>query len=129
MLDWATDNRDKSAAARLILHKEYKTWSASYVQEPGASWQSNTLQPTRDHDEARRTFKASAMWFYLRDKKDVKDEPTVDHSECHWFSIKDLIYSESKLKSPFDVSNGESNKGFVWFHIPENNLQWVVDLH
>lgn len=125
MLDWAIRDGGRSGAGNLILRKEYMSWQ----QEP------RMLYPWRynegaGHGRAATEFEATAMWFYSQYFVDAQTKHgRTDHGKCCQSSINDLIYSEGNAGSVFDRINTSSMEGFAWFHIPENSMQWVDDLH
>ena len=40
-----------------------------------------------------------------------------------------MVYNADGFSEVFNGCKKESKEGFMWFNIPENNMQWVVDLH
>ena len=124
MLDWAAWNEGKSNAANMILRKEYKSWPSSWQQEPGE------LRPTHSDigrsigDETTPNFEATAMWFFLRYNDDTKTD-----SRRYQSSVKDMTCLDRNHGSIYNQINPEAKDGFAWFHIPENNMQWVEALH
>ena len=132
MLDWAASDNGKTNAANLILRKEYSSWPASWFQEPNAPppWQEKPDPSGVKINFATRAFRASAMWFCLRyDETYAEEHRAVDHSKCYTSSVEDMVYNAVNFSSLFDSVNPRLKEGFVWFNVPENNMQWVLDLH
>lgn len=120
MLDWAANEGGRSSAANMILRKEFGTWQSSQARE------SDTPKPDWNyHDAAHGESRISATWFFTR----YCSDPVVDHTELVQHPVRNLACGTTNVTRVFNQLHDQCLQGFAWFHVSDNNMDWVADLH